>query len=532
MKVLCGFLGILFFAIATVYNLKDNQYKRLELISVIDEIISNQTFISTVNFIDSVNDLNKYTEHHDFVTEIFKAIGYKFAVNDISRFLADKSVKKRWFFNLIRVSSIKEFTEIVKKFSYANFDYGGYYIILFMDATTKEVNHMFQVLWDLYIYNVNMIRSINESLTIETFFPFSQNNCNKTVPIEIGRYTKGHFVSKPQDFFPKKFVNFHKCRLNITTFESIGPAVLRQDYENGTYRLHGRDINIITTIAEKLNFYPKIFYNTTYGGWGYINMDGSSGGGFHAAKLRITDVLFGNVNLKIERTIHMGYTIPYAADIFVFIIPRGRPLSSFEKLLRPFNATVWTYVFIIFLAGFLIILILDTRCKNNVKNFVYGYKVSAPHMNFLTAIVGGSQRRLPKGNFARFILMTFLLFCLVMRTLYQGSLYEFLQSDSSEKEPQTIEEMAQREYKFYMIASYDDFISDNFYIKGRKRIISAEVIKKLMIEVLDYHFQGTLMLKMSQVVYSNRDRAKKNEPLYIICKVTCLLSYYKLLDTN
>ncbi|XP_070495751.1 uncharacterized protein [Chironomus tepperi] len=476
MKVLCVFLGTLFITIAfpTVYNLKHNQYTRLELINVIDEIISNQTFISTVNYIDSVNDLNKYTEHHDFVTEIFKDIGYKLAVNDISRFLDDKSVKKRWFFNLIRISSLKDFSEIIKKFSHRNFDYGGYYIILFADANTKEVSQVFQILWDLYIYNVNLIRNLNESITIETFFPFNPQSCNTTVPIEI-------------------------ASLNVTTFESIGPAVLRQDYANGTYRLHGRDIDILHTIAENLNFHPKIFFNKTYGGWGFMNSDGSSGGAFGAAKLRITDLAFGNVNLKVERAEYLGYTIPYAADIFVFIIPPGRPLSSFEKLLRPFDATVWTYVFIIFGVGFFIILVLDTRCNRQVKNFVYGTNVQAPHMNFLTAIVGGSQRQLP-------------------RALYQGSLYEFLQSESSDKEPQTIEEMAQKEYKFYMIVSYDDFTKENVHMKGRKRVISPEVIKKLMVDVLDYNFQGTLMLKMSQVVYSNRERSRKNEQLYRICK--------------
>lgn len=524
MKVWFCTLGILIYSVSSVFNLKNSQQRELDLISVIDEIICDQTFISTVNYIDSVNDLNKYTMHHDFVTEIFKVIGYKLAINDISKFLDDKSVKKRWFFNLIRISSLEEFIEIIKKFTHHNFDYGGYYIILFMNANNKEVNQVFQSLWELYIYNVNLIRNINESIIIETFYPFNSQSCNTTIPIEIGRYFNGQFVMKPQDFFPKKFVNFHNCSLNVTTFESIGPAVLKQDYANGTYRLHGRDIDILHTISDKLNFHPKIFYNKTYGGWGYMNKDGSAGGAFNEAKLRITDIAFGNVNLKVERAVYLGYTIPYASDIFVFIVPPGRPLSTFEKLLRPFDATVWTYVFIIFAAGFLIILFLDTRCNSKVKDFVYGYKVRSPHMNFLIAIVGGSQRRLPKNNFARFILMTFLLFCLVMRALYQGSLYEFLQSESSEKEPQTIEEMAQKEYKFYMIVSYDDFTKENIYMIGRKRVISPEVIKKLMVEVLDYHFQGTLMLKMSQVVYSNRDRSRKNEQLYRVCKVFILIT--------
>lgn len=53
------------------------------------------------------------------------------------------------------------------------------------------------------------------------------------------------------------------------------------------------------------------------------------------------------------------------------------------------------------------------------------------------------------------------------RSLYTGSLYKFLQSDDHEPEAQTIEEMAQRDFLFYMVVSYDDLTQDSVAMRGR-----------------------------------------------------------------
>ena len=47
-------------------------------------------------------------------------------------------------------------------------------------------------------------------------------------------------------------------------------------------------------------------------------------------------------------------------------------------------------------------------------------------------------------------MMNFVLFCLVQRTLYQGSLFKFLQSDVRGKEIESLDEMVDKKYIFYM----------------------------------------------------------------------------------
>jgi ABC-type amino acid transport substrate-binding protein len=275
---------------------------------------------------------------------------------------------------------------------------------------------------------------------------------------------------------------------------------------------------MLETIAEKLNFYPNIFYNTTYGAWGTMIMNGSSSGAFDAVKVRNVDLTLGNLNMKIERAIHLGYTLPYASDIFIFIIPPGRALSSFEKLMSPFNFNVWIALCVLLILSFIIIAFLEIQSLKMLRNLIIGPEITSPYMNVFVAVFGVSQRKLPVKNFPRFLLMTFLIFCLILRTLYQGSLFKYLQANYNSKEPETIEEMAQLNYTFYLIFSYYDFTKDNVAMQGKRQFVDPETMKLLMEKGIDPNFQGTIMSKLSEVVYRNHERALDHQELFKICK--------------
>lgn len=134
-------------------------------------------------------------------------------------------------------------------------------------------------------------------------------------------------------------------------------------------------------------------------------------------------------------------------------------------------------------------------------------------------------------------LFIFLIF-LLLSSLYTGSLFQFLQANNHEKEPQTIEEMAQKDYKFYLITSYQDLTEDSVPMRGRlycndnmiKRffsstflcirrvIITPDELKEIMNKTLISSFKGGLMITLSQVLYKNQVNYK--EFLYKICKVS------------
>jgi hypothetical protein len=508
LKVLTPLL--LFFSLSHSSKIEAETRQPNDFVQVIYRIIRTEDSenVKIVNFFDLSKNTSK-----DFSKEFYRAVGSKVTIEE-----AQNSHHERpWHFNVIIVDSRDQFKDI--KLESNQFNYGGYYVIMFEQATRHDAHEIFALLWEFFIHNVNLIRRENGAVIVETFVPFRPSKCNQTEPVEVARFENGKFINRPDDFFPDKFDNFHGCPIKVTTFETIGPAVLRQDFANGTHRLYGRDIEIFTTIAEKLNLHAKIFYNSTYGGWGVLNAKGEGFGAFMEVKRREADVTFGNLNMKVERAVHLGFTSPYSADTMLFLVPPGRPLSTFQKLVRPFNKLLWICLCCVLAIALLTITMLQLQSRG-VRDFVIGRRIRGAYLNILIALIGGSQNKLPKGNFGRFLLMNFLLFCLVLRTLYQGSLFHFLQSSDSEKEPETIQEMAvNKNYTFFMISSYKEFTTENIYLKDKVVAINPALIKELMVKLLDNKFDGSLMLKISQVLYSNRERAMNRQQLYKVCKV-------------
>lgn len=133
----------------------------------------------------------------------------------------------------------------------------------------------------------------------------------------------------------------------------------------------------------------------------------------------------------------------------------------------------------------------------------------------ITAIFGLQQTVLPTRNFARFILMVFLLFCLVNRNVYQGALYIILRSDGHRKEIQTIQEMFDKDFKFYVYASYVDFVSESSRIYQRKVVIQSEEELPYSREV-DETLKAAFMTPLTNVI--NRNEMSRGKFSLRVCK--------------
>lgn len=65
------------------------------------------------------------------------------------------------------------------------------------------------------------------------------------------------------------------------------------------------------------------------------------------------------------------------------------------------------------------------------------------------ASFGLGQVVLPGRNFARFLLATYLLFCIVVRSAYQGKQFEFIQKNMRPASVETIDEMIEKNFTLY-----------------------------------------------------------------------------------
>jgi len=142
-------------------------------------------------------------------------------------------------------------------------------------------------------------------------------------------------------------------------------------------------------------------------------------------------------------------------NVYMFVTPAEK-YTPYEKFFLPFDLETWILLGSTFLLTFIIIFVINCLSKST-KNLVYGHKVETPIWNVISIFFGVSQTRLPTKNFSRFILTTFVFFCLIFRTCFQSKFFEFMTSEPRRTPPKEVEDLIDREYKVYSIDANEKF---------------------------------------------------------------------------
>lgn len=165
------------------------------------------------------------------------------------------------------------------------------------------------------------------------------------------------------------------------------------------------------------------------------------------------DFTIGMFSKTANRNRNMLSSVTYYLSPLIMVIPPGREYSALDNLFRPFAWQVWIVLVAMTLTAVTTVLCIKRSSSKHVQSLLIGHNNKNPIMNLYQVILGSPTAYLPRGNFARYILMMFMLFWFVNRTMYQGFLFEFLQSNAREPEVKTISEMIKRKFLFYMVSS-------------------------------------------------------------------------------
>ncbi|KAL7030656.1 hypothetical protein ACKWTF_006741 [Chironomus riparius] len=105
------------------------------------------------------------------------------------------------------------------------------------------------------------------------------------------------------------------------------------------------------------------------------------------------------------------------------------------------------YSAIFILCCFIAVSIIKKQSKS-IQLLFFDKNINAPGLQILVVLFGSSQHVLPRNDFSRMLLMSFVFFTFVLRSLYVGSLYKFLQSNGRKRDLQTIDELIENDFKF------------------------------------------------------------------------------------
>lgn len=249
--------------------------------------------------------------------------------------------------------------------------------------------------------------------------------------------------------------------------------------------------------------------------WGALSENGSSSGAMAMVLHKEAEFTLGMYTISYLRSKFMTSSEFYYSVPFILIVPPGTPFSSFEKLFRPFQLAVWILLLVVFSAAVCVVTVVKFQSSPHIRSFVFG-TTNSPYLNILNVFLGGSLAPLPKRNFARTLLMIFILFSIVKRTLYQGALFQFLQADDRNKEVQTIDELVERNFKVHMLPSSIEH-TQNMKFRSQRVVVNSTILEKKKMETINPHSNIAVTSSIEQILYFNKMNYK-NMTTLTVCR--------------
>jgi hypothetical protein len=246
-----------------------------------------------------------------------------------------------------------------------------------------------------------------------------------------------------------KAADFFGCEL-VFAVPDLPPASNYRVQVDGSVKYSGYHVEMIKAISKSFNFE-----------WELTPVS------FHSGhKKRITDYNIIESQLNI---IHARPALIFMTQPFIFMndyiaVPPGEDYDGYEKLFLPFDWQTWVWIIILFVAAFGTIFFVYFT-KRNIRNFIFGRNVKTPSLNVVMIFFGISQVTLPLRNFGRFIVMMFILYCLIIRTAYQGKMFEFMTKNITKPQVESIEEMLERNYTFYLAEAFPKVFKETDFVK-------------------------------------------------------------------
>lgn len=146
----------------------------------------------------------------------------------------------------------------------------------------------------------------------------------------------------------------------------------------------------------------------------------------------------------------LSSTKAYSYDNIVLAVPNPIPYSSFETLFFPFTVPMWTLISIMLAIAVTVIKVLE--CYNReYYEFVVGSKNTSPYLNLIKVLLTGGAFNEPKGSFARYLLILWIITSVVLQTVYQGQLFSFIKMNKMKASVKSIDELIERRISIKLI---------------------------------------------------------------------------------
>lgn len=306
---------------------------------------------------------------------------------------------------------------------------------------------IFNEFWKHELLNVNILAMIYNPMSglrmdLYTYFPYMPQRCSMVTLYRIDN----PFESISPDKSPlllNKLNNFNECPVELVTFDTPSgiEMVLIRDKNGEVQDFRGFEGAFLKSLAKQWHFSIKVITPDEL--WGEIYSNGSASGAMELMINRKINLSIGLFHQTYQYNELFDLSASYYSTNFCFVIPPGRPYTSIEKLLSPFRADVWYYL----LALVASIVTMKLFSLNS-----YQHRIIEPVaiQDFIRIGMGIDVIRLPKLLLSKLFLMILIFGSLIIRTIYQGSLFTFLISLKNFPPLGSIQQMVDEGFLLYL----------------------------------------------------------------------------------
>ena len=285
-----------------------------------------------------------------------------------------------------------------------------------------------------HIDHVNfLMHETDKSIELVAGFMFTPQACRTFQLKAINRFNFEAKMWENPIFYPKKYQNFHGCELDVAT----------DFYDN-------QDFDLLSMIFED-NLNAK------------LNLENINHKNIIAYDL--IAIAFGNVVLNPFDCDSCVISNPHKIEVYNFAVAPGEPYTDLERMFMMFSFELWIAIIATLGIAVFTTITLNFMSKK-IRNFVVGRYIQNPTMNLFSVFLSGGQIKTPGRNFARFLLMLFIVWSLIIRTCHQSMLFELLQADLRRPPMKTLDEFFESNLTVYL--SYNSYMLDEYFLERMK----------------------------------------------------------------
>ncbi|CAG9810559.1 unnamed protein product [Chironomus riparius] len=293
-----------------------------------------------------------------------------------------------------------------------------------------------------------------EELELETIFVFSPQKCDRQQTKLFNLFTKSSLTWGTTLKSIQKFGNLFGCPI---MFQNLFHSKFLYFNDNDRFRCSGFMIDMAEILTKIVNF--------------VLICDQQM-----IEDIQNDFISQGDLNDNDDKRSLTSHLV----DNSVILAIKKPDILNSVLLLSTFNFHTWIAVITSLFVAFVVIFYMNLRL--GIVRIRPRKELTRPALNVLQIVFGCPEKKLPRANFGRFLIILFLGLCLVLRIFYWSQLVKLKAIRGDKLGPETVKDLVEGNYTIY--SCYPPFSKDKIQLDSVQIVDQCEESTKFFCDTL------------------------------------------------